>query len=53
MSKAKHNSSSDLSGVSILPEAEPSSPKETEQTNKEPNKTFMNRQSGAAQEMPL
>lgn len=54
MSKAKHKSSSGLSGVSILPEAEPAYPKRCsngkDQTNKEPNKAFINRQSGAAQE---
>lgn len=57
MSKAKHKSSSGLTGVSILPEGEPISqahPRSCsngkEQTNTEPNEAFMNRQAGATQE---
>lgn len=57
MSKAKHKSSSGLTGVSILPEGEPISqayPRSCsngkEQTNTEPNEAFMNRLAGATQE---
>lgn len=57
MSKAKHKSSSGLTGVSILPEVEhinQAHPRGCsngkEQTNKEPNEPFMNRQAGAMQE---